>query len=66
MPFSVRVLVPAVKVPLFTKLPPTACASAPAGKVTPAVDRSYPLAQTAAAIRYLREGKARGKVVIRI
>ena len=37
-----------------------------AGKVTPAVDRSYPLAQTAAAIRYLREGKARGKVIIRI
>ena len=37
-----------------------------AGKVTPTVDRSYPLAQTAAAIRYLREGKARGKVVIRI
>jgi NADPH:quinone reductase-like Zn-dependent oxidoreductase len=34
------------------------------GAVTPAVDRVFPLAETPAAIRYLREGKARGKVVI--
>ncbi len=37
-----------------------------AGKVTPAVDRSYPLGEAAAAIRYLHEGHARGKVVIAV
>ena len=36
------------------------------GAVTPAVDRSYPLSETAAAIRYLLDGHARGKVVITI
>ncbi len=36
------------------------------GTVTPAVDRAYPLAQTAAAIRHVQEGRARGKVVITI
>jgi NADPH:quinone reductase-like Zn-dependent oxidoreductase len=35
-----------------------------AGKVSPAVDRTYPLSEAAAAIRYLRDGHARGKVVI--
>jgi len=35
-----------------------------AGKVTPAIDRTYPLSGTAAAIRYLMEGKAQGKVII--
>lgn len=35
-----------------------------AGKVTPVVDRAYPLAETPKAIRYLEEGHARGKVVI--
>jgi NADPH:quinone reductase-like Zn-dependent oxidoreductase len=34
------------------------------GQVTPAIDRTYPLSQTPAAIRYLRDGHARGKVVI--
>jgi NADPH:quinone reductase-like Zn-dependent oxidoreductase len=34
------------------------------GAVTPAVDRVFPLAETPAAIRHMREGKARGKVVI--
>ena len=34
------------------------------GKMTPIVDRTYPLAQTADAIRYLEAGHARGKVVI--
>jgi NADPH:quinone reductase-like Zn-dependent oxidoreductase len=37
-----------------------------AGKVTPVVDRSYPLAETAAAIAYLEEGHARGKVIIAV
>jgi len=35
-----------------------------AGKVTPVVDRTYPVSETAAAVRYLMEGRARGKVVI--
>jgi NADPH:quinone reductase-like Zn-dependent oxidoreductase len=34
------------------------------GTVTPAVDRTYPLADTAAAIRHLLEGRARGKLVV--
>jgi len=39
---------------------------ADSGAVTPAIDRSYPLSQAAAAIRHLAEGHARGKVVISI
>jgi NADPH:quinone reductase-like Zn-dependent oxidoreductase len=35
-----------------------------AGKVTPVIDRSYPLSDVPEAIRYLEEGHARGKVVI--
>jgi NADPH:quinone reductase-like Zn-dependent oxidoreductase len=35
-----------------------------AGKVTPVVDRTYPLSETAAAMSYLESGRARGKVVI--
>ncbi len=34
------------------------------GKVRPVIDRTYPLSQTAAAVRYVQEGMARGKVVI--
>ncbi len=34
------------------------------GKVKPVIDRSYPLSETADAIRYLETGHARGKVVI--
>jgi len=37
-----------------------------AGKLTPVIDRTYPLAEAAAAIRYLAQGHARGKVVIRV
>ena len=36
------------------------------GKITPAIDRTYPLSQTPAAIRHVQEGRARGKVVITI
>ena len=39
---------------------------ADSGAVTPAIDRSYPLSQAAAAVRYLADGHARGKVVISI
>jgi NADPH:quinone reductase-like Zn-dependent oxidoreductase len=34
------------------------------GKVTPVIDRTYPLSEVPEAIRYLEEGRARGKVVI--
>ena len=36
------------------------------GKIKPAIDRTYPLSQTPAAIRHVQEGRARGKVVIAI
>ncbi|MGV9302195.1 NAD(P)-dependent alcohol dehydrogenase [Nonomuraea sp. NPDC003727] len=39
---------------------------AEAGRLTPAIDRAYPLAQAAEAIGYLREGRAAGKVVITV
>jgi NADPH:quinone reductase-like Zn-dependent oxidoreductase len=35
-----------------------------AGKVTPIIDRTYPLSEVPEAIRYLEEGHAQGKVVI--
>ena len=37
-----------------------------AGKLTPVIDRTYPLTQVPEAIRYLEEGHARGKVVITV
>ena len=37
-----------------------------AGKVTPAVDRTYPLSDAPQAIRYLEQGHARGKIVIAV
>ncbi len=37
-----------------------------AGTVTPAVDRTYPLTETPAAIRHMVEGHARGKIVVTI
>jgi NADPH:quinone reductase-like Zn-dependent oxidoreductase len=37
-----------------------------AGKVTPAVDRTYPLAEVATAIRHMQDGQARGKLVITV
>ena len=36
------------------------------GKVTPFVDRTYPLADTAEGLRYVEQGHARGKVVITV
>jgi NADPH:quinone reductase-like Zn-dependent oxidoreductase len=36
------------------------------GKVAPVIDRTYKLSETQAAVRYLEEGHARGKVVITI
>jgi NADPH:quinone reductase-like Zn-dependent oxidoreductase len=37
-----------------------------AGKVTPVIDRAYPLSETAQAIRHVGGGHARGKVVVTI
>jgi NADPH:quinone reductase-like Zn-dependent oxidoreductase len=37
-----------------------------AGKVTPVIDRTFPLSQVPEAIRYLESGKAVGKVVITV
>jgi NADPH:quinone reductase-like Zn-dependent oxidoreductase len=34
------------------------------GTVTPVIDRRYELREAAAAIRYLEQGRARGKVVV--
>jgi NADPH:quinone reductase-like Zn-dependent oxidoreductase len=37
-----------------------------AGKVTPVIDRRYPLTEVPAAMRYLEQGHAKGKVVISV
>lgn len=37
-----------------------------AGKVVPAIDRRYPLSEVPEALRYLGEGRAKGKVVITV
>jgi NADPH:quinone reductase-like Zn-dependent oxidoreductase len=37
-----------------------------AGDLTPVIDRTYPLADTAAGLRYLEEGHVRGKAVITV
>ncbi len=37
-----------------------------AGKVTPVIDRCYPLSETAEAFRYFDAGHAKGKVVITV
>lgn len=36
------------------------------GKVTPVIDRTYPLTEAAAAIEYLETGRARGKVIVQV
>ena len=36
------------------------------GKVTPVIDRTYKLSETAEAMRYFEEGHARGKVVLTV
>lgn len=37
-----------------------------AGKIVPVIDRRYPLSEVALALRYLGEGRAKGKVVITV
>jgi NADPH:quinone reductase-like Zn-dependent oxidoreductase len=36
------------------------------GKVTPVIDRTYPLTEAPRAIRYVEQGHARGKIVITV
>ena len=36
------------------------------GKVTPVIDKTYPLSQAPDAILYMQHGHARGKVVITV
>jgi NADPH:quinone reductase-like Zn-dependent oxidoreductase len=35
-----------------------------AGRITPVIDRTYPLSEAAAAVRQLEDGHVRGKVVV--
>jgi NADPH:quinone reductase-like Zn-dependent oxidoreductase len=37
-----------------------------AGKITPVIDRTFPLSQVPEAMRYLESGQAVGKVVITV
>jgi NADPH:quinone reductase-like Zn-dependent oxidoreductase len=36
------------------------------GKITPVIDRTFPLSEVPQAIRYLESGRARGKIVITV
>lgn len=36
------------------------------GQITPAIDRAYPLSETPAAVQYLHDGHAQGKIVISV
>jgi NADPH:quinone reductase-like Zn-dependent oxidoreductase len=42
------------------------CGLIEAGKITPVIDRTYPLSEVPEAIRYLETGHARGKIVIAV
>jgi NADPH:quinone reductase-like Zn-dependent oxidoreductase len=37
-----------------------------AGKITPVIDRTFPLSEVPEAIRYLETGRAQGKIVITV
>ena len=37
-----------------------------AGQVRPVIDRTYPLAEAAEAMRYLEAGHARGKIILAV
>ncbi|GGI97936.1 hypothetical protein GCM10010121_005260 [Streptomyces brasiliensis] len=39
---------------------------AESGKLTPVIDRTYPLAEASEAVRYLEVEHARGKVVVTV
>ncbi len=59
---SVRLVMPKVNKETLTTLQELMAA----GKVTPVIDSRYTLAEVPAAIRYLEQGHARGKVVITV
>jgi NADPH:quinone reductase-like Zn-dependent oxidoreductase len=42
------------------------CELIEAGKVTPVIDRTFPLSRAAEAMRYLETGRARGKVIVTV
>ena len=44
----------------------SSCGLIEAGKLTPVLDRTYPLAGTAEGLRRVEQGHARGKVVITV
>ena len=44
----------------------TLCDLIQIGKLTPSIDRRYPLSEIAAAIAYVEEGHTRAKVVITV
>src|SRR2546423_40247 len=51
----------------FNKANPTFLRSLMAeGKVTPVVEKTYPVGETAEAVRYLQQGHVRGKIVINL
>lgn len=60
---STKKLVPAMIAPTRADLE-TLSGFLQSGKITPAIDRRYPLDQIAEAIRYLETGHARAKVVV--
>jgi NADPH:quinone reductase-like Zn-dependent oxidoreductase len=37
-----------------------------AGKIIPIIDRTYPLSEVGEAMTYLKEGRARGKIIIAV
>jgi NADPH:quinone reductase-like Zn-dependent oxidoreductase len=36
------------------------------GKLTPVIDRTYPLAEAAEGLRYVEQGHARGKLIVTV
>ena len=36
------------------------------GRITPVIDRTYPLSEAADAVRYLEQGHARGKIILMV
>ena len=50
----------------FADTDPPEAGDGEAGKLTPVLDRTYPLADTAEGLRRVEQGHARGKVVITV
>jgi len=69
-PLLLNVVVPQRLVTFIAKIGPedlqTLADLAEAGKLTPVVDRTYPLEEAPEAIRYLETKRARGKIVVNV